>query len=171
MVIHTTFQRFAGPGKKARLREFGLWHMDPPEYYGAPSSSSSTSGTSTCLGQQIGHQQLRVPNPGQHSRQGSLQQQLDDICAAVCRRRQQQAQHVAERGHIRAQRGGQAGQGGQRLAPHLGLAIRQQRPQQLQHHRGGMRRRQVGGQGPCCIRHQQPPLSELMLGLQGQPFM
>ena len=47
MVIHTTFQRFAGPGKKARLREFGLWHMDPPEYYGAPSSSSSTSGTSS----------------------------------------------------------------------------------------------------------------------------
>jgi hypothetical protein len=34
MAVHATFQRFSGPGKKARLREFGFWHMDPPQYYG-----------------------------------------------------------------------------------------------------------------------------------------
>ncbi|KAL4425654.1 hypothetical protein ABPG75_009670 [Micractinium tetrahymenae] len=35
IVIHATFQRHNLVGKKARMREFGLWHMDPPEYYGA----------------------------------------------------------------------------------------------------------------------------------------
>lgn len=35
MAVHAIFQRFSGPGKRARLREFGLWHMDPPAYYGA----------------------------------------------------------------------------------------------------------------------------------------
>lgn len=41
-VIHTTFQRWWGAGKKARLREFGLWYMDPPEYYGAAGHSNGS---------------------------------------------------------------------------------------------------------------------------------
>lgn len=35
IAIHATFQRHNLVGKVARMREFGLWHMDPPEYYGA----------------------------------------------------------------------------------------------------------------------------------------
>jgi hypothetical protein len=35
IVIHATFQRWWSDGKRQRLREFGLWHTDGPEYYGA----------------------------------------------------------------------------------------------------------------------------------------
>ncbi|KAL4437974.1 hypothetical protein ABPG77_004195 [Micractinium sp. CCAP 211/92] len=34
IVVHATFQRNGLPGKVARMREFGLWHIDPPEYFG-----------------------------------------------------------------------------------------------------------------------------------------
>ena len=53
IVIHSTFQRDSGTGKKARMREFGVWHMDPPSYYcgggnmGSSGGSSSGSGSST----------------------------------------------------------------------------------------------------------------------------
>ncbi|KAI3438688.1 hypothetical protein D9Q98_001108 [Chlorella vulgaris] len=50
MVIHATFQRYGLAGKRSRLRAFGLWHMDPPEYYGlvpaSPSSHSSRNSDS-----------------------------------------------------------------------------------------------------------------------------
>ncbi|PSC76658.1 glycosyltransferase family 77 [Micractinium conductrix] len=32
--IHLTFQRWWEAGKVSRMREHGLWHLDPPEYYG-----------------------------------------------------------------------------------------------------------------------------------------
>ena len=32
-VVHATFQRYSLDGKRNRLREFGLWRMDPPGYY------------------------------------------------------------------------------------------------------------------------------------------
>lgn len=35
IVIHMTYQRWWSDGKRARLREFGLWHIDPPAYCGA----------------------------------------------------------------------------------------------------------------------------------------
>ncbi|PSC68599.1 glycosyltransferase family 77 [Micractinium conductrix] len=35
IAIHTTFQRSGVLGKVARLREFGLWLRDTPQYYGA----------------------------------------------------------------------------------------------------------------------------------------
>jgi len=47
IVIHLTFQRWWEAGKVARLREFGLWHLDPPEHYGAPAlvaQNASTNG-------------------------------------------------------------------------------------------------------------------------------
>lgn len=47
IVIHVTFQRWAGAGKKARLREFGLWRMDPPAYYGATDSSGTLEAGSS----------------------------------------------------------------------------------------------------------------------------
>jgi hypothetical protein len=35
--VHATFQRFATQlhraGKRGRFREFGMWFLDPPEYY------------------------------------------------------------------------------------------------------------------------------------------
>ena len=44
IAIHTTFQRYHIPGKRSRLREFGLWLMDPPEYYGAPAPAGALGG-------------------------------------------------------------------------------------------------------------------------------
>eukprot|EP00887_Chlorella_sp_A99_P000964 scaffold5.g964.t1 len=43
VAIHTTFQRYGTPGKKARLREFGLWHVDPPSYYGASGAPAAAA--------------------------------------------------------------------------------------------------------------------------------
>ncbi|KAL4422581.1 hypothetical protein ABPG75_008778 [Micractinium tetrahymenae] len=40
IVIHNTFLRFLVAGKVARFREFGLWFVDPPEYYGAAPAGS-----------------------------------------------------------------------------------------------------------------------------------
>ena len=34
-VVHATFQRHHTPGKRARLREEGLWRADPPAYFTA----------------------------------------------------------------------------------------------------------------------------------------
>jgi hypothetical protein len=34
-VVHCTFQRHHTPGKRARLREEGLWLADPPSYFQA----------------------------------------------------------------------------------------------------------------------------------------
>lgn len=44
MVIHATFQRYPSHGKKERMREFGLWYMDPPEYYGAGTAGAAGGG-------------------------------------------------------------------------------------------------------------------------------
>ena len=44
ILIHTTFQRYATPGRIARLREFGMWYMDPPEYYGVNSTTGKPTG-------------------------------------------------------------------------------------------------------------------------------
>ena len=43
IAIHMTWQRWARAGKVARLREFGLWRMDPPAYYGAGPHNTSTA--------------------------------------------------------------------------------------------------------------------------------
>ncbi|KAL4452531.1 hypothetical protein ABPG75_008193 [Micractinium tetrahymenae] len=42
--VHMTFQRWWEAGKVARLREFGLWHTDPPGYYGSGAAGRDSSG-------------------------------------------------------------------------------------------------------------------------------
>jgi hypothetical protein len=44
IVIHLTYQRWWNGGKRSRMREFGLWHIEKPEYY-----SSASGGTSRFL--------------------------------------------------------------------------------------------------------------------------
>lgn len=43
-VVHATFQRHHTPGKRARLREHGLWKADPPAYFTADRLLAYTSG-------------------------------------------------------------------------------------------------------------------------------
>jgi hypothetical protein len=47
IAIHLTWQRWSRAGKVARLREFGLWHIDPPEYYGSAAPLHARSGSSS----------------------------------------------------------------------------------------------------------------------------
>lgn len=42
--VHMTFQRWWEAGKVARLREFGLWSIDPPEYYGGGTAGRNAPG-------------------------------------------------------------------------------------------------------------------------------
>lgn len=50
IVIHTTFQRWWESGRISRLREFGLWHIDPPGYYGLPDTTPLATFCAHCPG-------------------------------------------------------------------------------------------------------------------------
>jgi hypothetical protein len=43
IVIHMTYQRWWSGGKRARLREWGLWHIDAPEYHSASLAAPAAS--------------------------------------------------------------------------------------------------------------------------------
>ena len=49
-MVHCTFQRHHTPGKRARLREQGLWLADPPEYFAVERLMSYTNDVVEYIG-------------------------------------------------------------------------------------------------------------------------